>query len=200
MELPSGTRDCEKCGKKMIAAWTGFLLLNRDDRAPPQYEWVWWCICGNRKDGGGEREAPRSIDPETQRSWHEAHAKDAEAQRRWDEANSEPEEAQPDPRLVKPHLGEPTTTAASRHLRMMYVKSEDMLTLFRAASAPAGSIQEFPVFEGVPADVELVAVDYSPEHQGFLFTVKHHSLPHVKPGERVPVAFARTRMVKRIVE
>lgn len=71
MGLPSETRDCEQCGKKMIDVWTGaphavFSSL---------HAWEWWCGCGNRQEGA----AIENITLPVTRRWEKANA-EAEAE------------------------------------------------------------------------------------------------------------------------
>ncbi len=87
-----------------------------------------------------------------------------------------------------------------RHLRMIWIRPDEIVTLFMGAQAPVGRTMAFPVFEGIPPDAPVVEVHYSAPHAGFLITLEHPSFADVPPGTEVPVVFTLTRMRKRIVE
>lgn len=43
------TKDCPKCGKKMIPRWADTVMAS----LPPIYSWFWWCGgCKNEEKGG----------------------------------------------------------------------------------------------------------------------------------------------------
>ena len=47
-DLPTGTRECLTCGKRMIADWDG-LVCAFD---PPRRSWTWFCCgCGRSAPG-----------------------------------------------------------------------------------------------------------------------------------------------------
>lgn len=48
MSLPTDTKECCRCHKQMIPAWTGEVKL----MTPPRRSWDWWCGCGRRQAGG----------------------------------------------------------------------------------------------------------------------------------------------------
>lgn len=67
MNLPSETKTCGSCGKKMIAAWAGTWM----SYVGYGRFWEWWCGCDIREPGG--------------------FAEDTRTRKRWEEANSKPE-------------------------------------------------------------------------------------------------------------
>jgi len=51
LPIEYGTKECPKCGRRMIKRYEDSILLTH----PPQAPWYWWCGCGYREEGGVDR-------------------------------------------------------------------------------------------------------------------------------------------------